>query len=176
MKITTAVCKQELDANLPEAYGKSTRGWKRVSKRGATATQIVRVFQHRELPVTGTVIESDGEIVSCSFAAVSDEEDFDKPVSNEYFSADQLYFAFVSDQEDGITRLAICQISFWSKNKHLSDNVNKRTMEGLLPDSLQESSESFFESTLSEAQVRKALKARGFQEDVDFERFVANIF
>lgn len=174
MKITTADCKKKLDAELPDSYGKSSKGWTRKSKRGTAKTQIVRVFHHKELPVIGTVVEVDGHI-DCSFAPMTKEKEFDGPVSNEHFSADQLYFAFREDQEDGYTRVAICQVSHFDKHRYLCSDVRGQTMKGLLPDGLEESSESFFETSMSEEQVSTALRARGFKESAAFTSFVESI-
>ena len=177
MKITTAVCKKELDESLPEKYGTSSAGWKRVSKSGSAKTQIVRVFHHRELAVQGTVIEEDSEITQVTYSPLVEEtETFDSPASNEFGSADQYLFAILNSEEGGVRHLAICPVEFWQKNRCMSDSLTRRTMEGLLPPGCEEEAEGFFQTAMKRKELHKALTARGFKEDPHFTNFVADLF
>lgn len=176
MKINTAICKQELDDNLPAEYGTSRKGWKRTSRKGTAKTQIIRVFEHRELPVIGVVVEEDGEITSVRYSpkAAPEEETFDGPVSNEYGSADQYYFCILNAEEEGVRTFAIVSIDHWHKQQCLGENVGERTMKGMLPPGCGESMESFFESLMEREPLRKALLARGFKENDGFHDFIAD--
>jgi hypothetical protein len=66
-KITTEVCKNELNQRWVVEGSKSPEDWKRISKTGSVKTSIVRVFQHRSLPLYGTVVEENGTITAVRF-------------------------------------------------------------------------------------------------------------
>ncbi|MBY0359509.1 MAG: hypothetical protein K2W82_16010 [Candidatus Obscuribacterales bacterium] len=195
MKITTEVCKQELDARFPATLGRNVGGWKRLSKTGNAASGFVRLFRHRKLAVTATVTEKDGAIVAVEFADASKAEQplsagsqetagqstspssaAKKPAaSNSEGSADQFLFGILNSREGGVTRFAICQIDFWQKHRHLSDDVNNRTMAGLLPEGAYECMESFFECPMKKKALRAFMLAQGFQEDPQFSDYVADV-
>lgn len=177
MKITSQICKQELDDNLPEEYGTSSKGWKRVSRTGSAKTQIVRIFEHRELPVQGTVVEEDSEIISVTYSPLGqDEETFETPPSNEFGSADQYLFAILDSEHDGVRHIAIVPVEFWEKSRCMSDSVNRGTMAGLLPKGYEEEAEGFFQTAMKREEIREALTARGFKEDTAFTNYIADIW
>jgi len=180
VKITSQDCKGRLDALLPATYGQSNKGWKRVSKTGTAATQIFRVFHHRALSVVGTVIEQNGVITSVEFqsmgeASADQGKTGDSPVSKGSASADQFLFAFVNGRGDGLRHIAICPLAFWNQHYHMSDEVNRRIMERLLPEDCQEEAEGFFCSPTKKAELRKTLLTRGFKEDPGFTDFVSDL-
>lgn len=65
-KITTAVCKQALQAAWPATFGndlpEQSGKWKRVSKRGKKGEPIERVFYHQTLPLQALVVEENNAI------------------------------------------------------------------------------------------------------------------
>lgn len=67
MKITTEVCKAELNKRLAQLGMAGDHSWKRLSKRGNARSGIVREFEHRDLDLNATVTERNQSIVSVEF-------------------------------------------------------------------------------------------------------------
>jgi len=185
MKITTDVCKRELDKRFPPQLGVNKGGWKRLSRKGFAKTSIVRVFQHRRLSVWATVVEESGEIVSVVYCteppkAGAEEAQVSQPSAskanraparNEHYSASDFYFAVVDHYEEGFVMVALCPVDFWNRNKHMSDSVSQGKLVGLLPEGFEECMEGCFEAATSKASARRLFLAKGFQENAAFTSF-----
>lgn len=197
MKITTEVCKRELDSRFPATYGTNIGGWKRTSKTGNAAKGFVRKFEHRKLPVTATVIEKNGAIVSVEYASATAGVTTSvgatgsgatactacagtpttagtpgKPASNGTTSANEYLFA-ITRRRDGMTHFVMCPVAFWEQYDYMSDECMASALEGLLPADACEAQESCFETALSKPALREFMLAQGFQENESFSDYAA---
>ncbi|MDZ4833910.1 MAG: hypothetical protein SGJ27_09040 [Candidatus Melainabacteria bacterium] len=66
-KITTEICKIELNKRSPIEGQKSPADWKRITKNGTAKTAIVRIFQHRTRPLFGIVTDQNDQITTVKF-------------------------------------------------------------------------------------------------------------
>lgn len=196
-KITTEVCKDELNKRWPIDGEKSRKDWKRLSKSGNASTSIVRIFQHTKLPVFAKVVEENGAITQVLFAesvnalkqhgseksgatTTDTKGDADstasgatgtpgKPASNGRVSADEFLFA-VCERDNRRTTFAICRVDFWHQNHYLSDEGFGDLLDGLLPKGTSVASECQYSNKMGRKQLYEFLLAQGFMDD---ERFTA---
>lgn len=199
-KITTEVCKHELNKRWAVEGKKSPNDWKRLSKSGNASTGIVRLFQHLNLPIFATVVEEHGAITKVTFAdslnpsrpskpagsktkrsapATTNEDatansavrEPGQPASNGKVSADQFLFA-VCERNNRRTTFAICSKEYWHANHHLSDTTFGGLLDGLLPPGCYESSESQFSDKMGRQQLYEFLLAQGFCDDERFTSYM----
>jgi hypothetical protein len=201
-KITTEVCKAELNARWPFDGAKRPEDWKRVSKTGSAKTSIARVFQHRRLELYGIVIEEKGAITSVRFSetqpqvsktatsrksspTASKNSDSSKPNAPGATAPGAAatpasngkvradeFLFAITRREDGLTYFAICREDFWRQNHHLSDQSFGNLLDGLLPRDASESSECQYCTKVAPKALRKFLEQRGFKDDERFTSYM----
>ncbi len=198
-RISTETCKAELNQHWPVEGTKSPEDWKRLSKTGSAKSTIVRIFQHRTLPVFGTVVEEKGAITRVTFAdtlpkpAVARKDSYGEgnpqptqsrvtnrndtlrkpvePASNGRVRADEFVFA-VCERENRRTKFAICTVDFWRTNHHLSDEGLGDILDGLLPPGTSVSSECQYSNRMSRKELYEFLINQGFCDDERFTQYM----
>lgn len=182
--INTDTCKRELDSRFPAKFGQNVGGWKRISKSGNATTGIVRVFQHRKLPVSATVTEQNGAIASVEFhcgssveapAAVAPVATMPPAPASSTVAPNGYLFAILNDQSDGWRHFAVCSRQYWQENGCMND-TSLPEVQALLPKGCVEESEGFYGSRLSKSALRAALLECGFTQDAGFTDFVADVW